>query len=145
LWRARRLSRARASRATWPHFLADQADVILALCGCPAAWHIARHRAAARRLAHRATGDHQGLAASAVHQLRQVFTVLLLGLGMLARRAKDHKTIALVQRMQRITRMGAGVLSTLDQLPATTPESLSLLDQSTDVWQRGDDNLERFV
>src|SRR5262245_11381909 len=57
--RARRLSRARSSRSAWPHFLADQADVILALCGCPAAWHIARHRAAARRPAHSDTGDHQ--------------------------------------------------------------------------------------
>jgi hypothetical protein len=93
--------------------------VILALCGCPAVWHIARRRAKARRRARTATGDQQGLAAGAVHQLRQVFTVLLLGLGMIARRANDRKTIALVQRLQRVTRTGAGLLSALDDPAAT--------------------------
>ena len=125
--RARQLSRARSSSATWPHFLARQSDVILALCGSPAIWHIARRRATTRRLVRGAIGDRQGLAASAVHQLRQVFTVLLLGLGMIARQVKDHKTLALVQRLQRITRIGAGVLGALDQPVAAQ----SLADRNT--------------
>jgi hypothetical protein len=119
--RARQLSLAKPSRATWLHFLARQSDILLALCSCPAVWHIARRRARARRPAAVPAGDQQSLAAGAVHQLRQVFTVLLLGLGMIARRTQDRKTIALVQRLQRMTRTGAGLLSALDNpMPAAT-------------------------
>jgi signal transduction histidine kinase len=113
--RARQLSRARPSYTTWFHFLTRQSDVILALCGCPAAWHIARRRSMIRRTTHSASGDRQRLAAGAAHQLRQVFTVLLLGLGMISRRASDYKTLVLVQRLQRITRTGASLLSALDE------------------------------
>jgi hypothetical protein len=139
--RARRLSRARASSATWLHFLAGQSDVILALCGCPAVWHIARRRATTRRSARGVAGIQEGIAAGAVHQLRQVFTVLLLGLGMIARRVKDHKTLALVQRLQHITRTGAGVLSALDQPAAAEP----LADRSARIQHNGEYDQARCV
>ena len=139
--RVRQLSRARPSSATWLHFLARQSDVILALCGSPAVWHIARRRATAPRLARGTIGDHQGLAAGATHQLRQVFTVLLLGLGMIARRVRDHKTLVLVQRLQRITRSGAGLLSALDD-PAA-PEAFAKGDAHTN--QNGEYGQARYV
>jgi hypothetical protein len=134
--RARQLSQARPSGATWLHFLARQSDVILALCGCPAVWHIARRRAMRRRPARSAVGDHDSLAAGAIHQLRQVFTVLLLGLGMIARRAQDRKTLALVQRLQRITRVGADLVSTFNEPPA---------DRAIHIDQNGDYGQERYA
>jgi hypothetical protein len=127
--RAHQLSRSRASHTTWFHFLAKQSDVILALCGCPAVWHVARRRATARRHDRRAARDRQGLAAGVVHQLRQVFTVLLLGLGMIARRANDSNIIALAHRLQRITRTGASLLNTLDEPMAAEPRTPGLPEQ----------------
>ena len=142
--RARQLSRARPSYVTWFHFLAGQSDVILALCGCPAVWHIARRRAIVRRTTHTANGDRQRLAAGAAHQLRQVFTVLLLGLGMIARRASDYKTLALVQRLQRITRTGASLLSVLDEPSATEPEAFGRTNHSRHT-RPDDSGQERYV
>jgi hypothetical protein len=139
--RARQLSQARASRATWMHFLTHQSDVILALCGCPAIWHIARRRAMRVRLTRNATGDHDGLMVGAVHQLRQVFTVLLLGLGMIRRRVSDRKTIALIQRLQGITRTGASLLSALDE---PGPAAL-LMDDDAHINQNGDYDQARYV
>jgi hypothetical protein len=139
--RARQLSQARPSRVTWMHFLTRQSDVILALCGCPAVWHIARRRAMRVRPTHSSTGDHDGLVVGAAHQLRQVFTVLLLGLGMIRRRVSDQKTIALIQRLQRITRTGASLLSALDE-PA--PAAL-LADGGTQTNQNGDYGQARYV
>ena len=139
--RARQLSLSKPSGATWLHFLARQSDVILALCGSPAVWHMARRYAIIRRSAQSTRGDRQGLAVGAVHQLRQVFTVLLLGLGMIARRVKDHKTLALVRRLQRVTRTGAGVLSALDEPAAAEP----LAARAIHTEQNGDYGQTRYV
>jgi hypothetical protein len=139
--RARQLSQARASSATWVHFLARQSDVILALCSCPAVWHIARRHAMKVRPARSAVGDHNGLTAGAVHQLRQVFTVLLLGLGMVGRRVKDRKTAALIQRMLRMTRMGANLLSTLDKPAPVAP----LVHRGAHTQPDGDYGHARYV
>ena len=139
--RARQLSLAKASSATWVHFLARQSDVILAICSCPAVWHIARRHALRARPARSAVGDQEGLAAGAVHQLRQVFTVLMLGLGMIGRRVHDRKTIALIQRMQRMTRTGAGLLSALDEIDPPAP----LVHRGTHTDQDDDYGQARYV
>jgi hypothetical protein len=128
--RARQLSRANASKSTWFRFLAKQSDMLLALCGCPAIWHVARRRAKVRPPNHNAGGDRQNLTASAVHELRQVFTVLLLGLGMVARRANDGKTAALARRLQRVTRFGASLLNAMDAPTAADRRMFSLAQQS---------------
>jgi hypothetical protein len=128
--RARQLSRAKASKSTWFRFLAKQSDMLLALCGCPAIWHVARRRAKLRRPGHDASGDRQSLTTNTVHQLRQVFTVLLLGLGMIARRANDGKTAALARRLQRVTRIGASLLNALDEPTAADQRMFSLAQQS---------------
>src|SRR5690348_7430385 len=73
--RARQLSRASASHSTWFHFLAQQSDMLVALCGCPAIWHVAHRGAKLRRPSHSSGGDRQGMTSGAIHQLRQVFTV----------------------------------------------------------------------
>jgi len=121
LARARQLSRAKASRAPWPRFLARQSDVILMLCGSPAVWHFVRRRHAALRQARAVDDDQAILAAGAIHRLRQVFTVLLLGLGMIARKAAHSSPAdlaALAVRLQNVARTGARILSALDEPPA---------------------------
>ena len=142
--RARQLSRAKPTHATWFHFLTRQSDVILALCGCPAVWHIARRRAMVQRSTQSASGDRQRLAAGTVHHLRQVFTVLLLGLGMIARRASDYKTLALVERLQRTTRIGASLLSTLDEPSAAKTEAFGWANHSGHT-QPDDSGEERYA
>src|SRR5689334_11310202 len=87
LARARKLSRAKASRVPWSRFLARQSDVILMLCGGPAVWHLAKRWRAARQYMSYPDHERASPLAGAVHQLRQVFTVLLIGLGLIVRRA----------------------------------------------------------
>src|SRR5690242_2902761 len=116
--RARRLSQAKPSHAPWPHFLIRQSDMILMLCGSPAIWHVARRHLALRRYKRSDDGDRNGLTAGVVHQLRQVFTVLLLGLGMIARKAGAGETAGvatLARRLQQATRLGAHLLEVLDE------------------------------
>ena len=115
--RARQLSWARASRTPWPRFLTQQLDVVLILCGSPAVWYFARRRRTVRWPLRAADGDRAYLAAGVAHQLRQVFTVLLLGLGMIVRKAAEGKTAelaALARRLQHIARGGASILAALD-------------------------------
>jgi hypothetical protein len=120
--RNRKLSRADPSDASLLRFLAGQSDVILLLCGGPAIWHLARQHRAKRRGTRSSDGDRATLTTGVSHQLRQVFTVLLLGLGMIARKAGEGKTaelLSLVRRLQQVTRMGAYVLAAIDE-PADT-------------------------
>jgi hypothetical protein len=118
--RARQLSQAKASGAPWLRFLAQQSDVILILCGGPLVWHFAWRRGVSQRYMQVADGDRAYLSAGVVHQLRQVFTVLLLGLGMLARKAAKGKAAelaSLARRLQNTARAGASLLATFDVPP----------------------------
>jgi hypothetical protein len=115
--RTRQLSQAEASHAPWLRFLAQQSDVILMLCGGPAIWYLARRSGITRMRQHPTNGDRADLSAEVAHQLRQVFTVLLLGLGMIARRAPEGKAadlVRLARRLQSVTRTGASMLAALD-------------------------------
>ncbi|HEX5691867.1 MAG TPA: hypothetical protein VFX76_17750 [Roseiflexaceae bacterium] len=121
------MSRAQASDVTLIHFLAEQSDVIVLLCGGPALWHLARKRITARYLA--SNGDiYPNILANASHQLRQVFTVLLLGLGMIGRKLEENKPEeipALLRRLQQVTRTGAYILAALDEPKAAEPKAAS--------------------
>ena len=115
--RTRQLSQADASHADWLRFLAQQSDIILMLCGGPAIWHVARRLGSARIRQYATNGDRADLSAEIAHQLRQVFTVLLLGLGMIARKAPAGQAAELIQlarRLQTVTRNGASMLAALD-------------------------------
>jgi hypothetical protein len=95
-----------ASDATLVHFLFRQSDVVLILCGCPALWYAARHRQAGQEMLY-------GTQARAIHQLRQVFTALMIGTGLLARKATAGKTAnlaALARRLNKIAHDGAMTL-----------------------------------
>jgi hypothetical protein len=115
--RARRLALAKATEAPLLHFLVGQSDVILILCGGPALWYAADRR----RRKHQPTeeaGFVRGSTARAVHQLRQVFTALLLGTELLARKAASGKTSELgsmARRLNKIVRNGLEALVVLGE------------------------------
>jgi hypothetical protein len=126
--RARRLAMAKASKAPLARFLLGQSDVILILCGGPAMWYVAQKR----QLQMRQTSDPvtRGTTARAVHQLRQVFTALLLGTELMARKATSGKTGEigkLAHRLNRIVRDGLAALAVLGE-----PYPSDLLDKHGD-------------
>src|SRR5919109_2600169 len=105
--RARRLSRAKPKHDPLSHFLVHQSDVILMLCGCPAVWHMVRKRARKATLRSACSTT-----AHTVHQLRQIFTALLIGTSLLARKVSagkvaDLSTLAL--RLNKIVREGIDI------------------------------------
>lgn len=131
LARMRRFSRAEPSADPLPRFLIDQSDVILTLCSSPVVWYLSRRRSAGRRL---------GATSRALHQLRQVFTAMVIGTGLLARRgraAKQRELAALAQRLHDIVRDGSYLLSDLDELCADTQPDPRASDYSPllDRWQ----------
>ncbi len=117
--RARHLSLSEASDAKLAQFLFRQSDVVLILCGCPALWYFAHNRQAGQEVLY-------GAQARAIHQLRQVFTALMIGTGLLARKASAGKTAnlaALAQRLNKIAHDGAITLEELgDPYPPDLPE-----------------------
>ena len=127
--RTRRLSLARASKAPLTHFLVHQSDVILMLCGSPAVWYFVRRH---RRRSRSEPGDVVfGPTAQAIHQLRQIFTALQIGTGLLARKISVGKTAdlaSLALRLNRIVRDGIKILSTMGDpyLPDLVDEHAAL-------------------
>jgi hypothetical protein len=116
--RARHLSLSEASNVKLAHFLFRQSDVVLILCGCPALWHFARSRQ------HAGQEMLYGAQARAIHQLRQVFTALMIGTGLLARKAsasQNANLAALARRLNKISHDGA---ITLEELGEPYPPDL---------------------
>lgn len=121
LARARQLAVAQATEAPLLRFLFGQSDVILIMCGSQALWYIIQRRQHARST----LVDEQyarGPTARAIHQLRQVFTSLLLGTDLLMRKAAAGKTGdigKLAQRLNQTVRAGLEALAALgDPHPA---------------------------
>jgi len=65
-----------------------------------------------------------GVQARAIHQLRQVFTALMIGTGLLARKAAAGKTTNLVALAQRLNKLAHDGAITLEQLGAPYPPDL---------------------
>jgi hypothetical protein len=115
--RARRLSLSEASDATLAHFLLHQSDVVLILCGCPALWHFAHSRHAGHEVLH-------GAQARAIHQLRQVFTALMIGTGLLARKVSAGNTANLAALARRLNKIAHDGAITLEELGDPYPPDL---------------------
>lgn len=114
--RTRRLSRAEPSSTPLFHFLLRQADVILMLCSGPAIWYFTQIR---RRSEAKKKERVCGRKARAIHQLRQVFTALLIGTGLMARKAAAGKTAelaVLAPRLNKIVHDGIDSLAVLGEL-----------------------------
>ncbi len=115
--RARHLSLSEASNAKLAHFLFRQSDVVLILCGCPALWYFARSRQAGHEVLH-------GAQARAIHQLRQVFTALMIGTGLLARKASAGQTANLAALALRLNKIAHDGAITLEELGDPYPPDL---------------------
>ena len=124
LMRMWRLSRQPASTAPLHLFLLKHTDVILVLGSGPVIiWHLTR-----RNHRHVSNGSplanhpDQSLIPYIAHQLRQVFTALLLGLGLIKRRATANTTAGipqLAERLQNVVAEGIQAVNVLDP-PGTT-------------------------
>ena len=103
-----RLSRAPAQLGSLPRFLFSHADLLGVLCGYPIiVWRLGqpedprqsleRFAAAARSAAIRVSRG--------VHELRQTFTVLMMGLGLIERRARAGQTAEVILMARRLIRI----------------------------------------
>jgi hypothetical protein len=106
-----------------------QSDVILMLCSSPAVWYfVRRYRRRSRMDAHDVVFRPT---AQAIHQLRQIFTALQIGTGLLARKIAVGKTAdlaSLAQRLNRVVRDGIEILSSMGEpyLPDLVDEHAAL-------------------
>jgi hypothetical protein len=117
LWR---LSRAPARNAPLHQFLARHSDIMLVLCSSyMAVWRLAKRHHQDNLMTNGQYTDRltPAVRQHTVHQLRQVFTALLLGLGMISRRLAANKadTIPnLVQRLRSVVAEGIQLVNALD-------------------------------
>jgi hypothetical protein len=115
-----RLSRLPASNVPLHAFLLNHADVLLVLGSGPVVvWQIAR-RQHLQRLPTESTPSERSLRTlitRSAHELRQVFTALLIGLGLIRRKVMAGKTREIprvAQRLQHVVRTGIEAVNTLD-------------------------------
>jgi hypothetical protein len=124
--RMRNLSRQPATDAPFYSFLLKNTDVILALGGASVViWQLAQHKPRQQTpgsMTAVGSNDFAGsiseksLIARVVHELRQVFTALLLGLGLIERKADTGNTQAisdLVRRLKAVVRSGIDTVNAL--------------------------------
>lgn len=107
LTRMRRLSTHPAKDVPLHLFLLRNSDIVVVLVGYPIVWHFTRQPRNDGRT--NADGAKSALISQIVHQLRQVFTNLLLGLGLIKRKVEQHKASEvppLVDRLQGIVEQG---------------------------------------
>lgn len=114
-----RLSRQPARNGPVHMFLLKHTDVVLVLTGLPVVWHFAqRHEV-------RTTKDSPDISATTTqpiimqvaHQLRQIFTSLLLGLGLIERKVskkQSNDVPSLVHRLERVVAEGIQAVNVLD-------------------------------
>jgi hypothetical protein len=127
LTRMRNLSKQPAVETPLHFFLLKHTDVMLTLSGTSVViWHLAKHKPRQQTPGNMAAALTNGSAVNtsdtsvitdAVHQLRQVFTALLLGLGLIGRKADAGNTAAildLVKRLKVIVRRGIEAVNVLD-------------------------------
>jgi hypothetical protein len=119
----RNLSRQPAIDIPLHFFLLKHTDVVLSLGGASVAiWHLAKHRPRQQITAEQSNGSagsttSTSLIASVIHELRQIFTSLLLGLGLINRKANAGNTAAipgLVKRLNAVVRRGKDAVDLLE-------------------------------
>ena len=116
LWR---LSRLPASTIPLHVFLLEHTDVILVISSGPIViWHLAkRHYQRSTPGAPLSSHSIMTFLPEVAHQLRQVFTALLLGLGLIKRKAAAGKTAEvprLVERLNNVISKGVKIVNELD-------------------------------
>jgi hypothetical protein len=131
----RHLSRQPANDTPLQIFLLKNTDVLLSLGGATVViWQLAKHRPrrqqpgnASQRPGTGPAPPNASLVASVVHELRQVFTTLLLGLGLIKRQADAGQTVPIsgvVQRLKAVVHQGIDAVDELE--PAGSPNGSEL-------------------
>jgi len=122
LARLRYATKQPAKDAPLHFFLLNHTDIVLTLSGASIVlWQIAQHNPRQTR-ADSSNGSsahttNASLIGSVVHELRQIFTSLLLGLGLIKRKANNANTQAIpdiVQRLNAVVRRGMEAVDTLE-------------------------------
>jgi hypothetical protein len=127
LARMHRLSRQPATDAPLHFFLLKHTDVVLALGASIIVWHRAHHPTPRSTTTAPFNGSvvsmsDKSLIADVVHELRQIFTALLIGLGLINRKAHSGDTEAipaLVQRLTTVVRRGIDAVNMLEPSDST--------------------------
>jgi hypothetical protein len=132
LARMRHLSRQPATDAPLYFFLLKNTDVVLAMGGASVViWQLAKHRPGQQQPQKTTRAPSNGsqetvpdksLIAGVVHELRQIFTALLLGLGIIRRKADTGDTNSipnLVKRLNAVVRRGIDAVDVLDPSAST--------------------------
>ena len=123
LARMRYLSRQPALDIPLHFFLLKHTDVLLSLGSASVViWQLAKHKPRQYITAARSNGAavntlNTSVVANIVHELRQTFTALLLGLGLVDRKADTGNTVAipdLVKRLIAVVRRGMEAVDTLE-------------------------------
>lgn len=116
--RARQLSIEEPNVETLSEFLVHKGDLIVFIVGSPTVWHFARR---SRSLLEQGTGAvpaPQATTRNAFYQLRQVFTVMTLGLELLRRRllsGESNSMLPLLTILRRVLQHGQEALTTLER------------------------------
>jgi hypothetical protein len=116
----RYLSRQPAIDTPLHFFLLKHTDILLSLGGTSVViWQLAKHKPRQAKSANgpAAHTTNTSRIASVVHELRQIFTSLLLGLGLIKRKANAGNTEAipdLVQRLNVVVRRGMDAVNVLE-------------------------------
>ena len=132
LMRMRRLSRQPAIDVPLHFFLLKHTDVMLSLGGASVViWQLAKHKPRSMTPESLTPAHSNGFVvhtldkpviAGVIHQLRQIFTALLLGLGLVERKADgDHteEIPGLIQRLKAVVRSGIDAVNVLDSADST--------------------------
>ena len=123
LARMRHLSREPATDTPLYFFLLKNTDVLLALGGASVViWQLAKHKPRQQATAALSDGStrsstNNSRMAEVIHELRQVFTALLIGLGLIDRKADSGNGSAiseLVKRLKAVVRRGMGAVEELE-------------------------------
>lgn len=125
LQRMRKLSQRPATDASLYSFVLRNSDVLLALGGAAVViWHVAKLKAQQRPAA--STGGalvrkNTQFLTEIVHDLREVFTALLIGLGLINKKVENDNIEAIpdiVQRLSQVVRNGIRATNRLDDSSA---------------------------
>jgi hypothetical protein len=117
-----RLSRAPAQLGSLPRFLFRHADLLGVLCGYPIiVWRLGQQEDLHQPLERFATAATSAATrvSQGVHELRQTFTILMMGLGLIERRARAGQTaevILMARRLIRILDDGMDVVKSFDRV-----------------------------
>ena len=98
-------------------FLLRNSDIVFVLTGGTAVWYILQHRREIDSERNANLPAEHYVLLQAVDQLRQVFTALLLGLGLIQRKTLKHQYDAippLVERLQSVVAEGIQTVNVLD-------------------------------